>query len=203
MLIMAVASPALHTDGVTNGDPTKEEVNGVTGQASDTASVEKLDVEAAVVEKPEYGPPEDMTLLKVRAACCASTELSQPELYWLLCALALPCNSSSSPSCASVSWLSADRCVEGRIRLSAGPEGCRRTQSLLSVLTRATAPGAAQVQQIAMMKQELVIDEKWTSVSEFNKVRVQARRQVSQFVAGAQNAPATQRTGNMAPETRS
>jgi hypothetical protein len=101
---MTVASPAIQTDGVTNGDHTKEEVNLANGQASaDTASVEKLDVEAAVVEKPEYGPPEDMTTLKVCAACCASTELSQPELTGSFARWLSPANSCSSPSCASAS----------------------------------------------------------------------------------------------------
>jgi len=87
---MTVAAPALQTDGVTNGDHTKEEVNVVNGQASDTAIVEKLDVEAAVVEKPEYGPPEDMTLLKVRCVLRVHGTVST-RAYWLLCALALPC----------------------------------------------------------------------------------------------------------------
>ena len=174
---MTVASPAIQTDGVTNGDHTKEEVNLANGQASaDTASAEKLDVEAAVVEKPEYGPPEDMTLLKVRAARPRNC-LNQSLLAPLRAGSPLQ---TAVPHLPALRLLSCRRtgAWRGRGRLSAGPEGCRFTQSLsLSVLTRATAPGAAQVQQIAMMKQELVINEKWTSVSEFNKVRAQGAKE--------------------------
>jgi hypothetical protein len=62
----------------------------------------------------------------------------------------------------------AARCVaRRRLRLRVPTRAARCTK-----LTRAARRGAAQqVQQIAMLKQDLVVEQKWVSPAEFNKAR--------------------------------